>query len=243
MSTYKELLKQREVLEQQIKDARQHEIAQAVAQVRGLVAEFGLTAQDVFPSGKARSSTVHTKVAINYHLDPSYAVEAYKSVGPSTDILAQRIIIPAMHESVKAVTALFTAEELITQRTVVRDQIASLLKQKMMRHGLVLDEFNLINFAFSRSFADAIENKVKAEQQKQQAERDLQRLQVEAQQKVVGAKAEAESLALQRLQITPELLSLRRIENERAAIAKWDGKLPTVTSGATPFINVDRTAK
>ncbi len=187
--------------------------------------------------------TVHTKVAINYHLDPSYAVEAYKSVGPSTDILAQRIIIPAMHESVKAVTALFTAEELITQRTVVRDQIASLLKQKMMRHGLVLDEFNLINFAFSRSFADAIENKVKAEQQKQQAERDLQRLQVEAQQKVVGAKAEAESLALQRLQITPELLSLRRIENERAAIAKWDGKLPTVTSGATPFINVDRTAK
>lgn len=187
--------------------------------------------------------TVHTKVAINYHLDPAFAVEAFKSVGPSTDILAQRIIIPATHESVKAVTAMFTAEELITQRTVVRDQISALLKQKMVRHGLILDEFNIINFAFSRSFADAIENKVKAEQQKQQAERDLQRLQVEAQQKVVGAKAEAESLALQRMQITPELLSLRRIENERAAIAKWDGKLPSVTSGATPFINVDRTAK
>jgi regulator of protease activity HflC (stomatin/prohibitin superfamily) len=187
--------------------------------------------------------TVHTKVAINYHLDPAFAVEAYKGVGPSTDILAQRIIIPATHESVKAVTALFTAEELITQRTVVRDQIAALLKQKMVRHGLVLDEFNLINFAFSKSFSDAIENKVKAEQQKQQAERDLQRLQVEAQQKVVGAKAEAESLALQRLQITPELLSLRRIENERAAIAKWDGKLPSVTGGATPFINVDHSSK
>ena len=187
--------------------------------------------------------TVHTKIAINYHLDPAFAVEAFKNVGPSTDILAQRIILPATHESVKAVTALFTAEELITQRTVVRDQIASLLKQKMVRHGLVLDEFNLINFAFSKSFSDAIENKVKAEQQKQQAERDLQRLQVEAQQKVVGAKAEAESLALQRLQITPELLSLRGIENERAAIAKWDGRLPSVTSGATPFINVDRTGK
>jgi regulator of protease activity HflC (stomatin/prohibitin superfamily) len=186
---------------------------------------------------------VHTKVAINYHLDPAFAVEAFKNVGPSTDILAQRIIIPATHESVKAVTALFTAEELITQRTVVRDQIAALLKQKMVRHGLVLDEFNLINFAFSKSFSDAIENKVKAEQQKQQAERDLQRLQVEAQQKVVGAKAEAEALAVQRMQITPELLSLRRIENERAAIAKWDGKLPSVTSGATPFINVDHSSK
>jgi|CXWL01.1.fsa_nt_gi regulator of protease activity HflC (stomatin/prohibitin superfamily) len=187
--------------------------------------------------------TVHTKVAINYHLDPAFAVEAFKNVGPSTDILATRIIIPATHESVKAVTALFTAEELITQRTVVRDQIATLLKQKMVRHGLVLDEFNLINFAFSRSFSDAIENKVKAEQQKQQAERDLQRLQVEAQQKVVGAKAEAEALAVQRMQITPELLSLRRIENERAAIAKWDGKLPSVTGGATPFINLERPSK
>ncbi len=187
--------------------------------------------------------SVHTKVAINYHLEPSYAVEAFKNIGPSTDVAAERIIMPATHEAVKAVTARFTAEELITRRTEVRDAISVLLKEKMARHGLVLDEFNLINFAFSKSFSDAIENKVKAEQQKQQAERDLQRLQVEAQQKVVGARAEAESLALQRQQITAELLSLRRIENERAAIAKWDGKLPQVSGGATPFINVDRTAK
>ncbi len=187
--------------------------------------------------------SVHTKVAINYHLEPSYAVEAFKNIGPSTDVAAERIIMPATHEAVKAVTARFTAEELITRRTEVRDAISVLLKEKMARHGLVLDEFNLINFAFSKSFSDAIENKVKAEQQKQQAERDLQRLQVEAQQKVVGARAEAESLALQRQQITAELLSLRRIENERAAIAKWDGKLPQVSGGATPFINVDRTTK
>lgn len=187
--------------------------------------------------------SVHTKVAINYHLLPEFAVDAFKNVGPSVNILAERIILPATHESVKAVTARFTAEELITRRTEVRDAIAVLLKEKMSRHGLMLDEFNLINFAFSKSFADAIENKVKAEQQKQQAERDLQRLQVEAQQKVVGAKAEAESLALQRMQITPELLALRRIENERAAIAKWDGKLPQVSGGATPFINLERAAK
>ena len=185
--------------------------------------------------------SVQTRVAINYHLDPISAVDAYKNIGPSTDIVAQRIILPATHESVKAITARFTAEELITQRTAVRDAISALLREKMARHGLILDEFNLVNFAFSKSFSDAIENKVKAEQQKQQAERDLQRLQVEAQQKIVAAKAEAESLALQRQQITAELLSLRRIENERLAITKWDGKLPSVTSGAVPFINLDKT--
>jgi len=67
-TTYKDLLKQREALEQQISEARRRELSDAVAQVRGLVAEYGLTAQDVFPSGRAatRSSTSGTKVAPKY---------------------------------------------------------------------------------------------------------------------------------------------------------------------------------
>src|SRR5690606_461843 len=111
----------------------------------------------------------------------------------------------------------------------------------MLRHGLVLDEFAIVDFAFSRSFAEAIESKVKAEQEKLKAERDLQRIEVEGRQKLTSAKAEADALALQRQQITPDLLALRRIENERAAIAKWDGKMPQVTSGAVPFVNLQGT--
>ena len=56
MSSYKELLKQREALEQKINEARRNELSEAVSQVRALVTEFGLTAQDVFPAGKARSA-------------------------------------------------------------------------------------------------------------------------------------------------------------------------------------------
>jgi DNA-binding protein H-NS len=66
MTSYKELLQQREALELQITQARQREISQAVNQVRALVAEFGLTAQDVFPSGKARSASAGNKVAAKY---------------------------------------------------------------------------------------------------------------------------------------------------------------------------------
>ena len=182
--------------------------------------------------------SVHTRIAINYHLDPKQAVNVFRNIGPSTDIAADRIIIPAAQEAVKAVTARFTAEELVSHRTEVREAIGKMLRDKMQRHGLVLDEFAIVNFAFSRSFAEAIELKVKAEQEKLKAERDLQRIEVEAKQKVASASAEAEALALQRQQITPDLLALRRIENEREAIRKWDGKLPNVTSGAVPFINV-----
>ena len=182
---------------------------------------------------------VHTKIAINYHLDPRAAPQAFREIAQSTDEVAARIIVPATQEAVKAVTARFTAEELISKRTDVREQIGSLLKEKMTRHGLVLDEFAIVNFAFSPSFTQAIEAKVGAEQQKLKAERDLMRIQVEAEQKIASAKAEAESLRLQKEQVTPTLIELRRIENERRAIEKWNGVLPTTTAGgAVPFINL-----
>lgn len=69
MPSYKELLKQRETLEQQINEARRQELAGAISQVRALVAEFGLTQQDVFPAARARSATSGTKVAPKYR-DP-----------------------------------------------------------------------------------------------------------------------------------------------------------------------------
>ena len=71
-TSYKELLKQREALEQQIEKARREELASAVAQVRELVAEHGLTQQDVFPSGRGgrASAAAGTKVAPKYR-DPA----------------------------------------------------------------------------------------------------------------------------------------------------------------------------
>ncbi|QKV55814.1 H-NS family nucleoid-associated regulatory protein [Comamonas antarctica] len=67
MSTYKELLKQREELENQIKEARNKELTDAVGKVRALVSEFSLTAEDVFPPAKGRkSSNAGGKVAPKY---------------------------------------------------------------------------------------------------------------------------------------------------------------------------------
>lgn len=72
MSSYKDLLKQRELLEQQISEARHRELADAVAKVRAIVEEFGLTQQDVFPTGRTRSTSAAkgNKVAAKYR-DPA----------------------------------------------------------------------------------------------------------------------------------------------------------------------------
>lgn len=56
MTSYQDLLKQRDELEKQIQDARKRELMDAVAKVRSLVAEYGLTAEDVFPPARAARS-------------------------------------------------------------------------------------------------------------------------------------------------------------------------------------------
>ena len=55
MSSYKDLLKQREELERQISDARKRETTDAVSQVRSMIADFGLTPQDIFPAGGGKN--------------------------------------------------------------------------------------------------------------------------------------------------------------------------------------------
>lgn len=178
---------------------------------------------------------VHTKIAINYHVRPDAVVSVYRDLGNEP---GERIIAPSVQEAMKAVTAKFTAEELISRRSQVRDEIMVVLKERMTRHGLVVDEFSIVNFNFSKTFNEAIEAKTTADQLKMKAERDLQRIEVESKQKMSRAKAEADSLALQRTQVTPELLRLRETENQAKAIEKWDGHLPTTVGGAIPFINV-----
>jgi len=70
--SYKELLQQRQALEQQIKDARDRELSDAVARVRTLIVEYDLSENDVFPRGRGVrvSSSAGTKVAPKYR-DPS----------------------------------------------------------------------------------------------------------------------------------------------------------------------------
>lgn len=71
MATYKELLQQQQALALQIEEARKRELADAVTQVRKLIAEYGLTAQDVFPSGrKSAGSRAGGKVPPKYR-DPA----------------------------------------------------------------------------------------------------------------------------------------------------------------------------
>jgi regulator of protease activity HflC (stomatin/prohibitin superfamily) len=180
---------------------------------------------------------VSTTIAVNYHLEPTRVADIYQNVGVSyrkDTTVADRLISPALQESVKASTAKFTAEELITKREEVRDNVKQILVAKMEPRGIVIDELNIINFNLSPSFNAAIEAKVTAEQNALAAKNKLSQIQYEAQQAVAEAdgKAKAITVEAQALRDNPQVLELRALE-------KWNGVLPQVTgNGGVPFITI-----
>lgn len=175
---------------------------------------------------------VAATVALNFHLLPEKVNKVWQSVGKDYQ---ERLIIPAIQESVKATTAKFTAEELITKREQVKEQIKQNLIDRLEPRYIVIDEMNITSFEFSEAFDTAIEAKVTAEQLKLKAEMDLQRIRVEAEQAVAEAigKAEAIQIEAKALRENAQVVELRWIE-------KWNGQVPQYWGAATPFIGIDR---
>jgi len=178
---------------------------------------------------------VTTTIAVNFHLDPNTVHRLYQNVGMEYQ---HRIVEPAISESLKATTAKYTAEELISKRSEVSQQIKELLSKKLNTYNIILDEINITDFKFSEEYNKAIEQKQVAEQQALKSKLDLERIKIEKEQTITQAEAAAEALRLQKQQVTPELIRLREIEAQMKAIEKWDGKLPTTTGGAVPFLNI-----
>ncbi|WP_370655916.1 prohibitin family protein [Candidatus Deferrimicrobium sp.] len=236
---------------------------------RGVVLNFGAVQKDVLGEGlhfripvmqrvirvdvkvqKAQTDSaaassdlqdVSSTVAINYHIIPDKANIVYQTIGIQ---FKERIIDPAVQEVVKAVTAKYTAEELITKRPAVSDAMKLLLTERLLEHNISVDAFSIVGFSFSKIFMEAIESKQTAEQLALKAKRDLDRIKIEAEQTITAAKAEAESLRLQKANISSDLIELRKIEANLKAIDKWNGILPQVTgAGAVPFIGVGDTQK
>ena len=184
---------------------------------------------------------VDLSVAVNYHIIPDKANIVYQTIGIQ---FKERIIDPAIQEVMKAVSARYTAEELITKRPAVSTEMQDTLTDRLLSYNISVDAFSIVSFSFSQTFTDAIEAKQTAEQNALKAKRDLDRIKVEAEQTIAAATAEAEALRLQKMSISPDLIELRKIEANLKAIEKWNGTLPQVTgAGAIPFIGVGEVIK
>lgn len=188
--------------------------------------------KDEVPASAASKDlqVVTSIIALNYHLDPMAVNKIWQEVGTSYN---SRVIAPSIQESVKAETAKYTAEELITKREEVKEQIKMNLTERLATRSIMVDELNIIEFQFSNAFNEAIEAKVTAEQLKLKADRDLERIEIEAKQKIAEAQGKAEAIRIEAtaLRQNAKVVELRWIE-------KWDGKVPQYWGQASPFVGL-----
>ena len=182
---------------------------------------------------------VTTEVTLNYQLNAGSVTKIYTDLRQDYE---SRIIQPYIQEAVKSTTANYDAEELITQRPKVKDELQNLIAERIKPLGIDVVQLSITDFQFSPAFQDAIEAKVRAVQQALEAENALKRVEFEAQQEITRARAEAEGLRLQKQQITALLLELRQIEVQRSAVEKWNGVMPSVVTsgGPVPMLDVFR---
>ena len=192
---------------------------------------------------------VNTSIAVTFHVDPADAPYFYKNFR-DFDTLGTRIISPAVSNDVKEVTANYDAEELVTKRDIVAEQIKTLIIASLAPYHLGVEAVNVANFAFSDAYTQAIEAKQVAQQQALQAQYTLQQTQISSQQQVVVARAQADAAVatatgaakatilqaqadahannLVDASLSPSILQLK-------AVLRWDGRMPQFLSSGTPL--------
>ena len=205
--------------------------------------------------------TVRTEVTVQYSLNGDVSPVSFQKIG-IRQVIESTLIEPAIQESVKSVTALYTAEELITQREAVKlkiqEEVEQFIDTTLTSKGapgtLSIANVAITDFAFSQEFNRAIELKVKAEQEALQAKNEKTRRVTQAEaaaaEKKLAAEAEAFQIAIESkaradaikreanaLKGNPALIQLRMAE-------KWNGELPRFSGGnsipmfdATSFIS------
>jgi regulator of protease activity HflC (stomatin/prohibitin superfamily) len=200
---------------------------------QGVVKMSVRTTKDQVDVGAASANlqTVTATIAVNYHLDGVYAAEVYQNIGKN---YPDTVLAPAIQDIFKSTTAQFTAEELITKREQVRLMAEEALKAELAKYHVIVESFNIVNFDFSAEFNAAIEAKQVAQQAVETAKQRQAQAQIDANTAVITAQGQAD--AQKALVLTLDPLYVQYL-----AITKWNGVLPSVTSGAIPFIDVAKT--
>ncbi len=177
--------------------------------------------------------TVSTTLAINYRVDTAKSYSIYKNIGANYESV---LVVPAVNEVLKAITAQYTAEESVTNRSLISDGLVNGLNEKLNSIGLYITDVNIINFDFSEAFINAIEEKQVAQQQLLKAETEKQtaitNAEAEAATTRIRAEAEAEANNKIKASLSDEVIRAKFYE-------KWNGELPDAMGVDSVITSID----
>ncbi len=185
--------------------------------------------------------TVSSNIAVNYRLISADSANMYEDVGNDYKTV---LIAPVVQECMKSATAKYTAEELITERQSVGDEVKAALDVKLNDYGIYIEKFNIVNFDFSDEFNNAIEAKQVAEQNLLKTETEQKQVriiaQTDADKKVIAAEADAKAILAQAQaqadanKLLNDSLTDKVIAYEQ--LQRWNGVMPKVVGSDGGFL-------
>jgi len=168
---------------------------------------------------------VNVIYTLNFRIEKENAMKIYREIGKD---YYDTVITPAIAESVKIVTAKYSAENLVSMRTELAQGIEQDLSSKLAKYNVQVVSTAVEDMDFTDAFTDAVEQKQVAEQNKLRAQTEAEQkvIEAEAEAKVQLIRAEAEAEANK---VISESLTDRILK--KSLYEKWDGKMPVVTGG------------
>jgi regulator of protease activity HflC (stomatin/prohibitin superfamily) len=189
---------------------------------------------------------IFVDVSLSYAIEPAKAPDFYvKYRVDDLDRFTHGILRDIVRNSLNEVASTYVVEDIYGERKAeFLNKVQGMIQQKVTPVGVGVQQFGFIGAPRVPSvIATAITAKAQAIQQAERARNELATTQAEAAKKIAEAEGDAKSLVtraqgeadanrIRQNSLTPQLLELRRIENNHALIDKWNGQLPTVESGA-----------
>ncbi len=148
--------------------------------------------------------------SVLYRLDPAKAAEVYKTVGAN---FAEIIVIPQVRSAIREITASYDAKALYSsEREKVARETQDLVKKMTDGRGVIIDSVLLRKIGLPAIVANAIQEKLKREQESEQMKFVLAKEQQEAERKRIEAQGIADFQKIVAQGISPQLLEWKGIE-------------------------------
>lgn len=176
---------------------------------------------------------IRSEVSILYNVVGSQAPDLLRNIGPNFE---RNIILPVFRSSVSDVTARFYAKDMHTGE---RSTIETAIKEQMMKYldgkGVIVEAVLLKSIQMPASLANAIEEKLEAEQKSQRMEFVLQEARQLAEQKRIEAEGIRDAQKIISEGLSPQILQFKSIEAFRELANSNNAKI-IVTDGDLPMI-------
>lgn len=193
--------------------------------------------QFVFQTSEGMECSMDLGVSIRFTKDK--VAQMFQTYRKGPEEIRGVVVRNAIRDALNKVASSMPVESVYgSGKTILMDSVQNIVKNQLDTSGIIIDKISLIgSIRLPESMKAALDAKVTATQKAQQRENELREAEAAAKKTIAMAQGEAEANRIKMSSLSAQIIEWQRLENERVAIAKWNGVLPQMTGGAVPFVN------